>query len=264
MVECTELGLFNTRVPRFSQLFFYDFEEAEIYDRAEQSNGPSCSSRAAQSYIRSGKRLYSKCGISEIWFNCVENNENLSNNKGLHQPPTKSSSCLHLEPAHVSTLPTTFGWETRQSGEEPGVSQENIYQGSEGSPSQGGDPVGVAMKLEEVEGATEGIEDIEGSVRSESEESEVGDVEMSAKSERSESEESGVEDVEMPVKSEREGEVIEGFSEPEFKEREMESVDGTGTRDEDEEFYFPSDDMTSSYKQELSCVLDSYDVTVTD
>jgi hypothetical protein len=143
----------------------------------------------------------------------------------------------------VLTLGTTFRWETCQSGEEHGVSEESIYQGSEETLGQGGEPVEVTVKLEEVEGAIEGIEDIEGSVRSESEESEVEDVEMSVKSE---------------------GEEIEGFSESESREREMQMVDGTRTRDEDEGFYFSSDDMTSSYKQELSCVLDSYDVTVTD
>ena len=271
MEECNKLGLFNTRIPRFSQLFFYNFTEDEISQRTGQPSCLSCCSGTARSYLCSEKRLYSKCGISEILFNYMWNNQNLYNGEGPHQSFTPSSPGLqlHLEPTHASTLCAAFGPGTNHSCEEPGASspeqlspsassEGNAYQDSQGSFGEGGDPAEVTIKLEEMEGMMGistrrkgGTEDIDGSVGSESQESEVEDVEMSVKS--------------------REGEDIEGFSEPELKEREMKHPpkgakgasrsldDRAGTPEE--ESYFPSEDMPPSYMQQLFCLLDDYDAT---
>lgn len=89
--ECERLGLFTTRLPQFSQLFFYNFHDSEIYANTGQLCPASDSRRAAEAYIRSGTRLESTCGISEVWYLYVEKNLSLFEN---HTEPLP-----HLEPA---------------------------------------------------------------------------------------------------------------------------------------------------------------------
>ena len=73
--ECDRLGLFQTRMPRFSQVFFYDFEGQEVAQESGQSrNGRVVSCRAAEAYIKSSVQLESSCGISDMWYRYVELN----------------------------------------------------------------------------------------------------------------------------------------------------------------------------------------------
>lgn len=71
--ECNALGLFRTRTPRFSQLFFYDFSEEEVLQKQGQpEDGAKVSRRAATAYLSSRVRLESKSGLSDVWYWCLE------------------------------------------------------------------------------------------------------------------------------------------------------------------------------------------------
>ena len=111
------------------------------------------------------KALYSKCGISEIVFNYMGNNQNLYNGKGPHQSFALSSPGLqlHLEPTHASTLCATSQPSTNHSCKELEVSlpeqlslsassEENAYQDSQGSFGEGGDLAEMTIKPKEMEG----------------------------------------------------------------------------------------------------------------
>jgi hypothetical protein len=79
--ECERLGLFRTRMPRFTQLFFYDFTREEQSNQVGQFSATRSAKRAASAYLCSGKRLESTCGISEIWYEYVEDNRCLFEKK---------------------------------------------------------------------------------------------------------------------------------------------------------------------------------------
>jgi hypothetical protein len=88
--KCEQLGLFRTRLPGFSQLFFHDFSKLEVYQRKGQTQtGGVVSRRAAETYLRSGVRLESSCGISDVWYSYVEHNIHLFREP---EPPTAPSS----------------------------------------------------------------------------------------------------------------------------------------------------------------------------
>lgn len=70
--ECERLGLFRTRLPRFTQLYFYDFQDHEVKLQFGQSLTSTSSSRAGKAYLLSGTRLESKCGLSDVWYSYVE------------------------------------------------------------------------------------------------------------------------------------------------------------------------------------------------
>jgi len=71
--ECGNLGLFETKMPRFSQLFFYDFSVEEICEKEGQlAGGRLLLRRAAAAQGNSNVRLESKSGISEVWYRCLE------------------------------------------------------------------------------------------------------------------------------------------------------------------------------------------------
>lgn len=66
--ECEDLGLFTARMPRFSQLFFYQFSELEEANCLGQPlSSPPCQ-RAAEAFLRSRVRLESTCGVSNVWY----------------------------------------------------------------------------------------------------------------------------------------------------------------------------------------------------
>lgn len=106
------MGLFETRMPRFSQLFFHDFSEAEICQKQGQSHiGPTVSHRAGMAYISSGIRPESKCGISDIWYYYVERNPGpfggspTSFIRKLESPPQS-----RLNPSHMGLFVSMLGW----------------------------------------------------------------------------------------------------------------------------------------------------------
>ena len=92
--ECESLGLFTTRMPRFLQLFFYKFSDWEILIELGQPTTSSSSRRAAEAYLLSGNRPQSACGISDVWYHYVENNQDLYNH-GMTQPLP-----IHQQPPH--------------------------------------------------------------------------------------------------------------------------------------------------------------------
>ena len=69
--------MFKTRHPRFSQLFFYDFTDAELIGDASEGFPSSAHRRAAESYISSGSKILSSCGFSEVWYEYLELNRGL-------------------------------------------------------------------------------------------------------------------------------------------------------------------------------------------
>ena len=83
--ECEQLGLFRTALPRFSQVFFYEFDNKEITAEVGQSMESKLPApvRAARAYLQSGRRFQSSCGISDIWYHHVE----LNAGKFMEDPP---------------------------------------------------------------------------------------------------------------------------------------------------------------------------------
>ena len=67
--ECGALGLFQTRMPRFPQLFFYDFPENEVAGKQGQSPlGPSATQWLSMGHLTSHPRLESKSGMSDVLY----------------------------------------------------------------------------------------------------------------------------------------------------------------------------------------------------
>lgn len=113
--KCEQLGLFQARMPRFSQLFFYEFTDQEMLAQVGQDveGGFSAPVRAARAYLQSGMRLESTCGISDIWYRHVQLNAKMF----VHNPPN-SSNLLPPTSAHprpdedqMRTREPMFGWE---------------------------------------------------------------------------------------------------------------------------------------------------------
>jgi hypothetical protein len=76
--ECEMLGLFQTRMPEFTQLFFHNFTERKVQQEKGQSLvGGIVSRRAASEYFRSRVQLKSKSAVSEIWYHFLETNSSL-------------------------------------------------------------------------------------------------------------------------------------------------------------------------------------------
>lgn len=97
--ECEQLGLFRTRMPRFSQLFFYNFDQWEVERREGQSMaGGVVSKRGAEAYARSGARFESLCGISDIWYHYVESNLELFGGRNIQDIPVIPAPALHPRP----------------------------------------------------------------------------------------------------------------------------------------------------------------------
>lgn len=88
--ECENLRLFKTRMPRFSQAFFYEFSEEEITSRSGQQISSATSKRAGQAYVRSEVRLHSKCGISDVWYTFVDQNKGLYGGDDSENQPLSS------------------------------------------------------------------------------------------------------------------------------------------------------------------------------
>ena len=74
-------------MPAFSQLFFYEFSNLESSVGMGQPSSCSSSRRAAETYIRSGIRLRSRCGISDIWYRYVEDHQTLYSRGTIHPLP---------------------------------------------------------------------------------------------------------------------------------------------------------------------------------
>jgi hypothetical protein len=119
--ECEQLGLFQTRMPRFSQVFFYEFTGPEVLAEAGQSMEPSFSApaRAAKHYLKSGRRLESACGVSDIWYHHVESNAGrfmpqpppLSDLPTISDLPPPSSACPRPDEDQIRSREGMFQWQ---------------------------------------------------------------------------------------------------------------------------------------------------------
>ena len=100
-------------MPRFSQLFFYNFDDEEMAQGAGQKLDGSVSWRAARTYVRSGIRLQSTCGISDIWYNYIEANwDSYEVQSSLPCPPPKAPCHPqpYINPPTSSLLVEIFQW----------------------------------------------------------------------------------------------------------------------------------------------------------
>ena len=111
--ECERLGLFQTRMLRFTQMFFYDFNEQEQGTRAGQLSGASSSRRAARVYLLSGKQLQSTCGILDSWYWFVDDNRGLFNKKlgKRKQEPQDLGAYKRPDERFEASLLMTLKWE---------------------------------------------------------------------------------------------------------------------------------------------------------
>ena len=111
--ECERLGLFETRTPRFSQLFFYNFDDDEVATRAGQLLTIKASQRGAKACLRSGARLESKCGISDVWYSYLLQNKALFAHPDSPPPtqePATTGPRAYSEFHHLPHIYDTFRW----------------------------------------------------------------------------------------------------------------------------------------------------------
>lgn len=119
--ECNVLGLFQTRMPRFSQLFFHESLEHEVALKFGRSSRPSASFLAAKRYLRSGTRLESKCGLSDVWYGYVESNWRLFEDPEMSfsftPAPPRPHSVLSNDDSHI--MCGVFDWWKQHGRSEP-------------------------------------------------------------------------------------------------------------------------------------------------
>jgi len=149
--ECQRLGLFTSRLPQFSQLFFYDLHDWEVYFNGGQHCLPLDSRRAAQAYIQSRTRLESTCGISEVWYLYVEKNLHLFNDHPESLPPFEPAPPNPRRPLgseKAQVMSNTFPWFKHHSRPRPRKTMsvsgppphsEDDSQHVEGDPTHGED-----------------------------------------------------------------------------------------------------------------------------
>ena len=113
------LGLFRTRLPQFPQMFFYDFNEAELTLGLGQASGPLTSFRAARAYLKCGVRLESKCGLSDVWYHYVEANRDAFGVDRKEPPsasPTPPAPHPQLDPVHMPLMWDALRWYDQHEG----------------------------------------------------------------------------------------------------------------------------------------------------
>ena len=108
-------------MPRFSQLFFYDFHRSEVAGAGGQEAGGAVSRRAAEAYLKSGVRLESTCGISDVWYWYVESNRDLFDETTFLPTGTRPLH-PHMEPYQVVLVYTPFPWELLHRRPKPRMS----------------------------------------------------------------------------------------------------------------------------------------------
>lgn len=118
--ECEALGLFRTKMPRFPQLFFYDFSEEEVCRKEGQcQDGASASRRAGTTYLESNIRLESKCGISEVWYWCLDGEGKKCDEEVTpisHGGKDVLSTSSGLHPNRMEAFVNRLGWRGLRSG----------------------------------------------------------------------------------------------------------------------------------------------------
>ena len=119
-------------MPRFPQLFFHQFSDTEVRQRQGQSTvGPTVSHRAAMAYIKSGVRLESKCGMSDIWYCYLDRNpglfiEDLTSIRSPRSPPHGP----HLDPSHIGPFVSLLGWREAHHRLDPRRAVKHLPEGT--------------------------------------------------------------------------------------------------------------------------------------
>ena len=110
--ECESLGLLITRMPHFSQLFFYKPTAAEAALSLGQPDASTALILAARWYLKSGTQFQSKCGISDVLYHYL--NEKSADPKGLAMQSSPSYSVSHpmpsLSPPQLFAIRETLSW----------------------------------------------------------------------------------------------------------------------------------------------------------
>ena len=120
--ECERLGLFQTRMPRFSQVFFHNFNSRGFKEGSGQSRMGSIVSRlAGEAYVLSGARLESLCGISDVWYRYVESNAGQFKKQGRQTIDFSASLpiYLHADGKDLDEMEGLFDWEKWHSRPRP-------------------------------------------------------------------------------------------------------------------------------------------------
>jgi hypothetical protein len=101
--ECEALGLFQTRMPRFPQLFFYNCSEAEVIGKQGQAPlGPSAMQWSSMGWLASHPRLESKSGVSDVLYQQLEK---------IYGARTRAASAHpHLDPGYLWIFTRRFQW----------------------------------------------------------------------------------------------------------------------------------------------------------
>ena len=114
--ECEGLGLFQMRMPRFSQI--YNFGEREVLQELGQSRtGRVVSCHAAEAYVKSGVHLESSCGISDVWYRYVELNAAKFGGLDSQAARFSSSTSTHPRPneKQMEAVGGVFDWKKLHS-----------------------------------------------------------------------------------------------------------------------------------------------------
>lgn len=110
--ECQGRGLFDTRMPRFSQLFFYKPDKKEAALSIGQPSRSVALLFAARWYLKSRVRFESKCGISDVLYHYLEEKCAGSEDSVMLSPPSSPASypIPRLNSAHSIAIRKTFSW----------------------------------------------------------------------------------------------------------------------------------------------------------
>jgi len=120
--ECERLGLFRTRMPGFSQVFFYNFDSLEFKEGSGQSRMGSVVSRlAGEAYVQSGVWLESSCGISDVWYQYVESNTGQFTKQGRQTIDFSASLPVYprADGKELKAMGSLFNWKKMHSRPRP-------------------------------------------------------------------------------------------------------------------------------------------------
>lgn len=117
--NCTPLGLFQTKMPRFDQLFFHDFLKHEVVLQLGQTTTSVSSQRAARTYLMSGVRLESKCGLSDVWYHYVDSHRYLFEVSTEESPSVDDYPHPRLDKRQASAIYDAFEWYKQHSRPRP-------------------------------------------------------------------------------------------------------------------------------------------------
>lgn len=112
--ECEALGLFQARMPRFPQLFFYQISQAEVAEKQGQLPlGPSATQWSSMGWLASHPRLESKSGVSDVLYWQLENMvRSLNKEQGSTRSRRTQAPSPHprLDPEYSWIFTRRFKW----------------------------------------------------------------------------------------------------------------------------------------------------------